>query len=175
MAILDIITAPHPILKNPAREVAPEEFGDALSQHVSDMAQTMYAAPGVGLAAPQVADPRRIVVVDSGIEDGPNNGLMKMVNPQITERSKEMIPWVETCLSVPGFEVRVQRHQRIKVRWQDPQNGSWCQDTFEDYESVIVQHELDHLVGTILLDKASRLKRGRYLKRAARQRQLEAV
>ena len=84
--------------------------------------------------------------------------------PEIVERSKETIPWYETCLSVPEIEVKVMRNQRVKVRWQKPEDGSVQEAWFEDYESVIVQHELDHLMGTVLLDRASRFKRARYIK-----------
>ncbi|MEZ4322983.1 MAG: peptide deformylase [Myxococcota bacterium] len=164
MAILDIITAPHPILEMAARPVEADEFGPALVKLVKDMAETMYAAPGVGLAAPQVSDPRRIVVVDPGEKHERGIRLFAMVNPTIVERSTDTIPWYETCLSVPEIEVKVIRNRRIKVTWQAPEDGSPREGWFEDYEAVIVQHELDHLAGTVLLDRASRFKRARYLK-----------
>ena len=165
MAVLEIITVPHPVLEMSAREVESDEFGPALDQHTRDMAETMYAAPGVGLAAPQVSDPRRIVVIDSG--EGPDRGkrLLRMVNPKIVERSKETIPWQETCLSVPDLEVTVHRNKRITVTWQDPLDGSPQQADFQDFEAVIVQHELDHLLGTVLLDKVSAFRRSRWLKK----------
>lgn len=164
MAILDIITAPHPILEMRARTVEPDEFGDALAALTRDMAETMYAAPGVGLAAPQISDPRRILVIDSGEKENRGVRCFSMVNPEIVERSDDMIPWYETCLSVPDIEVKVMRHRRIKVAWQDPQDASPKHEWFEDYEAVIVQHELDHLAGEVLLDKVSRFKRARYLR-----------
>ncbi len=164
MAILDIITAPHPILEMAARPVEPDEFGPELGQHVKDMAETMYAAPGVGLAAPQVSDPRRLVVIDPGDKHERGIRFFAMCNPGIVERSKETIPWYETCLSVPELEVKVIRSKRIKVTWQDPEDGSPKEGWFEDYEAVIVQHELDHLLGTVILGRASRFKRARYLK-----------
>ena len=164
MPILDIITAPHPILEMAARPVEPDEFGPELAQRVRDMAETMYAAPGVGLAAPQVSDPRRIVVIDPGEKDERGVRFFGMVNPEIVERSKDTIPWYETCLSVPEIEVKVIRNRRVKVTWQDPEDGSAREGWFEDYEAVIVQHELDHLIGTVLLDRVSRFKRARYLK-----------
>ncbi len=177
MAVLPIITAPHPVLAHPAREVRDDEFGKALAAHVGDMTETMYDAPGVGLAAPQVNDPRRILVIDSCASDEPGQRLFTMVNPTIVERSSETIPWRETCLSVPGFDIEVQRSKKIRVTWRDPLDGETKESWFEDYESVIVQHEMDHLEGTILLDRASRFKRGRYLKRVskARRNSREAV
>ena len=164
MAILSIITAPHPILEMRARTVEADEFGDALAQLTRDMAETMYAAPGVGLAAPQVSDSRRVLVIDSGEKEHRGIRCFAMVNPEIIERSEDLIPWYETCLSVPDIEVKVMRNRRVKVAWQDPQDGSPRDGWFEDYEAIIVQHEIDHLAGEILLDKVSRFKRARYLR-----------
>lgn len=175
MAVLDILTAPHPLLEGKARPVEPDEFGPDLVQRVSDMAETMYAAPGVGLAAPQVSDPRRIVVVDPGEKEDRGKRFFAMVNPRIVERSADHIPWNETCLSVPEFEIELQRNRRVRVEWQDPADGSPRTAWFEDYESVIVQHELDHLEGTVLLDRASRFKRSWYLKRVVKARKRERV
>lgn len=175
MALLDIITAPHPLLEGRAREVTPEEFGPELVQRTSDMAETMYAAPGVGLAAPQVSDPRRVIVVDSGEKENRGKRFFALVNPRIVERSADTIPWNETCLSVPEFEIEIVRARRIRVEWQDPADGSARTEWFEDYESVIVQHELDHLDGTVLLDRASRFKRSWYLKRVTKARKRERV
>ena len=163
MPLLDIITAPHPILELRARTVEEDEFGPELEQLIRDMAETMYAAPGVGLAAPQVSDSRRILVVDSGKKPDLGLRFFGMVNPEIVERSKETIPWYETCLSVPELEVKVTRNLRIKVVWQNG-DGSHAEGWFEEYESVIVQHEIDHLLGTVILDRASRFKRSRYLR-----------
>jgi peptide deformylase len=170
MAVLSIITAPHPVLAEPALEVREDEFGEELAQLVGNMTETMYDAPGVGLAAPQVNDARRILVVDSCAADEPGLRFFAMVNPKILERSKDTIPWRETCLSVPEFDIEIQRSKKIRVRWQNAMDGSTTDAWFEDYESVIVQHEIDHLDGTILLDRASRFKRTRYLKRVAKAR-----
>jgi len=168
MAVLEIITAPHPILEMRAREVETDEFGPELDRHTKNMAETMYAAPGVGLASPQVSDPRRILVIDSGEKEERGARFFALVNPKIIEASAEMIPWFETCLSVPDFEVEIQRHRKVTVEYQHPLDGSVQQDTFEDYEAVIVQHELDHLAGTLLLDRASRFKKVRYLKKVSK-------
>jgi peptide deformylase len=164
MAILEILTAPHPILEAEARDVRDEEYGPALEKLCADMAETMYAAPGVGLAAPQVGDSRRIIVMDAGEKGDRGRRLLKMINPSIEEWSRETIEWDETCLSVPDIEVKVQRQQRVRVTWRQP-DGTPREDWFSDYEAVIVQHELDHLVGTVLLDRISPFKRSRYLKR----------
>ena len=101
MAILPILEAPHPILAKKSREVREDEFGVELHQFLNDMAQTMYAAPGVGLAAPQVGDSRRIIVVDPGNnDDGTPRRLYKMVNPKIMSKSSDFINYEESCLSV---------------------------------------------------------------------------
>ena len=170
MAVLEIIEAPHAVLSKKAREVRDDEFGPALKIHTSDMAETMYAAPGVGLAAPQVADSRRIIVIDPGEKEERGRRFFAMVNPVITERSKETIPWWETCLSVPGLEIEVTRNKVVTVQWQDPLDGSKHEGCFSEYEAVIVQHELDHLEGTVLLDRASGFKRRRYISKQAKRR-----
>ena len=169
MAILDIIEVPHPILARRAREVEPNELGSELVVLLRDMAETMYAAPGVGLAAPQVSDSRRILVVDPG-SDGDHEEtkegreLYKMVNPRIVERSQETVVWEESCLSVPDMVVEMTRNVRVKVVWQDAEGNSQEKE-FSDFPAIVVQHEMDHLEGTTLLDRTSRLKRSRYLKR----------
>ncbi len=167
MALLPILTAPHPVLARKAREVTPDELGTELLNHCMNMVETMVEAPGVGLAAPQVGDGRRIVVIDSGLEEG-GSGLMLMVNPTITARSRETIPWRETCLSVPDLEVEVQRARHITVSWLTPLGEPMVQD-LHDFEAVIVQHELDHLIGTVLLDRVSHFRRTRYLQRTKKQ------
>lgn len=169
MAILEIIEAPHPILAVKARKVEAEEFGPELRQRCEDMAETMYAAPGVGLAGPQVSDSRRIVVADPGFEgeDGERmrgKSLLFMINPEIIDRQGVQI-YEESCLSVPEFYVDVERAMRVKLRWQRPLDGEHVEQWFEEFPAVVVQHELDHLEGVILLDRASRLKKQRYLKR----------
>jgi peptide deformylase len=165
MAVLPILTAPHPVLSKKAREVRPDEFGPALERLTSDMAETMYAAPGVGLAAPQIGDDRRVVVIDSSGENREGTGLLRMVNPTIVARSTETIVWNETCLSVPDLEVDVVRNKHIRLVWFDPGTGAQHDAEFHEFEAVIVQHELDHLLGSVLLDRVSHFRKSRYLKR----------
>jgi len=174
MAVLDIIEAPHPILAKKARVVRDEEFGEALVAHLEDMAETMYAAPGVGLAAPQVADSRRILVADPGFEDDDTGQkkkgveLVYMVNPRIVSRSGE-ITWEESCLSVPDFYIEVKRSNQVTVEFQDGL-GEHHSKTFEEFSAVVIQHEMDHLNGVILLDKATGFRRRRYIKRVKKAR-----
>lgn len=166
MAILPILEAPHPVLSAAARDVTDDEFDSSLETFVSNMAETMYAAPGVGLAAPQVGDGRRILVANlkGDVDEESTDEWIAMINPVIVERSDRMIPWDESCLSVPEYELGVKRHHRIHVRWRDvagdPQQG-W----FEEFPAVVLQHEMDHLDGVTLLDRSSRMKRSRYLAR----------
>ena len=174
MALLEIFEAPHPILSQKARLVRDDEFGPDLERHLTDMTETMYAAPGVGLAAPQVGDSRRILVADPGFEgeDGETQKgieLVHMVNPVITERSSELIRWEESCLSVPEYFLNVDRAQRITVQWRDAQ-GDPQEKVFEGFPAVVLQHEMDHLEGVTLLEHSSRLKKSRYLKKVLKQR-----
>jgi peptide deformylase len=177
MAVLDILTVPHPILAKKARNVGPDEFGEDLQRFVSDMAETMYAAPGVGLAAPQVGDLRRIIVIDPGNakreedENGrPRNPRFKaLVNPVVIEASRDTIIWEEGCLSVPEFNDDIARPRRVHVQYLD-ERGRPQRAWFEDYDAVVVQHEMDHLEGTVILDRVSRLKKGRYLQRRVREK-----
>mgnify|MGYP001814298309 CR=1 FL=1 len=171
MAVLPIVIAPLPVLSARAREIQPHEFGPELATLASDMAETMYAAPGVGLAAPQVNDGRRLIVIDSSSGDERGTRLFRMANPSITARGDETIEWQETCLSVPEIEVWVTRAKHITVNWQDPATGEAMTEDFEEYEAVIVQHELDHLEGTVLLDRVSSFKRGRWVRKMKKVRQ----
>ncbi len=169
MAVLEILTAPHPVLSTKARPVRSDELGPAIKTFLSDMAETMFAAPGVGLAAPQVGDGRRMIVADltdDGKADNPGRGknVYHMINPEIVEKSRDIIVFEESCLSVPEYYQDVSRARRIRVRWLDAEGGvheAW----FEEFPAVVLQHELDHLEGVTLLDRSSRLKRSRYLTR----------
>lgn len=172
MAVLEILTVPNPVLNRKCRLVGPDEFGEGLRTFVSDLAETMYAAPGVGLAAPQVGDLRRIIVADPGNakREEDENGrprkprFVAMVNPVILEASRDKILWEEGCLSVPEFNEDVARPRRVLIKWLD-EWGKPQQNWFEDYDAVVIQHEMDHLEGTVILDKVSRLKKSRYLSR----------
>jgi peptide deformylase len=167
VAILEILEAPHPILEAKARPVAEDEFGPELEAKLRNMAETMYAAPGVGLAAPQVGDGRRMLVADLSKDDNADTertgeNLILMVNPEIVEREGRIL-WEESCLSVPEFSIDVERARRIKVAYRDPM-GARLERWFEEFPAVVIQHEMDHLEGVTLLDRASRLKRSRYVK-----------
>lgn len=166
MALLPILEAPHPVLSTPAREVRGDEYGAEMERFVSDMAETMYAAPGVGLAAPQVGDGRRILVANlkGDVDADSRDEFVVMINPVIIERSDKMIVWEESCLSVPEYYLDVDRNLRIRVSWKDVA-GDDQEGWFEEFPAVVLQHEMDHLDGVTLLNHSSRLKRSRYIKR----------
>lgn len=170
MAILPILEAPHPILSQKARPVEASEFGPELVQLLDDMAETMYDAPGVGLAAPQIGDSRRILVADpSNNDDGDAPSLYKMINPTIIKKSPSLISYEESCLSVPEFYVNVKRFEELTVEWQDGM-GVVHRDVFTGFPAIVLQHEMDHLEGITLLEKSSKFKRSRYLSKVKKQR-----
>jgi len=167
MAILKLYTYPDKILAQKCEKV--EEVNDEIRALLDDMLETMYADKGVGLAAPQIGVSKRIIVVDDKTtEEGKGENPMYMVNPEIIEKSDEMILFNEGCLSVPGQCAEVERHQRVKVKYLD-YNG--CEQVIEakDYLAVILQHETDHLDGILYIDKISRLKRNIILKKLKKQ------
>ncbi len=167
MPLRPILTYPSPVLKERAQPVA--NIGGEVAQLIADLAETMYAAPGVGLAAPQVGAGQRIIVLDIHSEnEEPGKRLLKLINPEIAERDGE-ITWEEGCLSVPDLTVDVKRSRRVLVRaWTLDQRE--IQVEAEELLAVALQHEIDHLEGKLLVDKISRLKRDLY---RTRQRKLE--
>ncbi len=180
MAILNILHAPNPVLSRRARPVQPHEFGPELARRLEDMAETMYAAPGVGLAAPQVGDSRRILVADPGEDNEGNEAqgqLVMMINPEIISRSRAKATTEESCLSVPEFYIDITRPEQIRVRWFGA-DGAAVERDFAGFPAVVIQHEMDHLDGVTLLDRASRFKRARYIgrrrKQASRERRVHA-
>lgn len=156
MAILPILTIPHPILMQKAKPVA--AVTDEIKKLIDDMAETMYAAPGVGLAAPQVGRLLRIVVIDVDYTDEKKRANLRvLVNPEILH-SEGVITWDEGCLSVPGVSEEVKRSAKVIVRALD-RNGNPHEIHGEGLLAVCMQHEIDHLEGTLFVDKLSGLRR----------------
>ena len=149
MALLEICTYPDPVLRCKASPV--DCFDAKLRKLIDDMAETMYDAPGIGLAAPQVGVSARLVVIDLQREDD-EHGLIVLVNPEIISRGEEDIVWEEGCLSVPDFFARVKRSGEVVVRAQD-KDGNPFEITGTDLMAVALQHELDHLEGTLFVDR----------------------
>ncbi len=154
MALLNILHFPDPRLRTVAKPV--EKFDDELKQFVRDMFETMYEAPGIGLAATQVDRHIRLLVMDVS-ED--RNQPRCLINPEIVEAEGEE-EMDEGCLSVPGFYETVRRAEKIRVRCQD-ENGDWTEFDAEGLEAVCIQHEMDHLEGKLFVDYLSNLKRNR--------------
>ncbi|SFJ61946.1 peptide deformylase [Thermoflavimicrobium dichotomicum] len=150
MAIRKIVQYPDPILKEKAKPVT--KFHARLHKLLDDMAETMYDAQGVGLAAPQVGILKRVIVVDIG------DGLIEMVNPEIVEKSGEQISPPEGCLSIPGLVGEVRRANKIKVVGQD-RYGNPMEVEAEGYLARAFQHEVDHLNGILFIDIAERVYR----------------
>jgi peptide deformylase len=160
MAIKKILTFPHPVLREKAKKIT--TFDDELRQLASDMGETMYNAPGVGLAANQIGVPRQIVVVDIS-KDEDEKKFITLVNPVISE-GEGSVNGEEGCLSVLEYESNVKRFQKIRVKAQDL-DGKELDFIAEDRFARIIQHEVDHLHGTLFIDRISRLKLSLYKKK----------
>lgn len=159
MALLEILEFPDPRLRTVAKPVM--QVDDELRSLIDNMFETMYAAPGIGLAATQVNVHQRLLVLDvSEHGDQP----MVFINPEITPLSEEMRPYDEGCLSVPGFYETVERPERIRVKALD-RNGEPFEMEADGLLAVCLQHELDHLNGKLFVDYVSRLKRERIRKK----------
>ncbi len=168
MALLPIVQYPDPRLAAKAEPVT--VFDDALKTLASDMAETMYNAPGVGLAATQVGKLIRMVVID--ISEG-KNALRVFVNPEIIERSEELKECEEGCLSLPGLYEKVKRPSRVTVKAQDLDGKSFTLEC-DELLSVCVQHELDHLDGIVFIDHLSQLKKSRAAAKLAKRKKEKA-
>lgn len=164
MAILPILKYPDERLKTKAKAVT--EFNDELKQLAADMAETMYKAPGVGLAATQVDKHIRMIVIDVTEE---KNDLKVLINPKIIEASKETKPWEEGCLSLPGIYDKVKRPAEVKIRAQDL-DGNTFEMQCDGLLAVCVQHEIDHLEGIVFVDHLSLLKRNRICTKIRKQK-----
>lgn len=155
MAILNILRYPDPRLHKVAKPVT--DFGERLQQLVADMAETMYDAPGVGLAATQVDVHERLIVIDVSET---HDQLKVFCNPEIVWASEEKQLYEEGCLSVPGIYDGVERPARVKVRALD-QHGKPFELEADGLLAVCVQHEMDHLMGKVFVEYLSPLKRNR--------------
>ena len=168
---LPILVTPHPALRTKARPVGPAD-ADAVRALVPRMFETMYKAPGIGLAAPQVGVGLRVVVVDLMADDTPSP--MILVNPQIVKVSDEWATREEGCLSVPNQYADVSRPARVAVRYQDAE-GATKQVEADGLLAACLQHELDHLDGVLFVDHLSALKRNMLLRRLAKELKQKAA
>jgi peptide deformylase len=170
MALREILEFPDPRLRTQARPV--ETFDEALAELVEDLFETMYAEKGIGLAATQVDEHQRVLVMDTS--DG-RDSPRAFVNPEILARDGIQV-YEEGCLSVPGIYAKVERAEQIRVRAQHP-DGSEFEVELDGLEAVCLQHEMDHLDGKLFVDYLSPLKRQmvrKRLEKARRQARLDA-
>jgi peptide deformylase len=173
MALMPIIEAPDPLLREISAPV--EVVDDALRALIADMFETMYAAPGIGLAAIQVGVPKRLLVIDlqepeSDEEDAPTiRDPHVFINPEILETSETLQTFNEGCLSVPDQFAEIDRPDRIRARWLD-ERGDQHEEVIEGMLAVCLQHEMDHLNGILFIDHLSRLKRDMIIKKLIKAR-----
>jgi peptide deformylase len=160
MAIKKILTYPNPVLRQKVETVT--SFDDSLKELADDLAETMYAAPGAGLAANQIGVCLRVVVVDVSASKEDKKHLV-LVNPEIIEKEGCQVD-EEGCLSVIDLTANVERYRKLLVRAQDLHGKSW-EFPAEDFFARVIQHELDHLNGILFIDHLSSLKRSLYKKR----------
>ncbi len=160
--IKKIITYPHPILVKKAAPVT--KFDDTLRRLISDMIETMFDAPGAGLAANQIGVSKRLVVINtSEKEKDEDRQAIALINPEIIQAEGTQVD-VEGCLSVLDYSTKVKRFQKITVRAQDA-SGNLSEFEAEDFFARVIQHECDHLEGKLFIDRISSLKRSLYKKK----------
>jgi peptide deformylase len=165
MAVLDILTYPHPFLRTKARAVTSVDA--EIRSLIDDMAETMYQAPGTGLAATQVGADKRIIVYDvSSQEEAPN--LQALVNPVIVAQTGDAVSENEGCLSVPEYRSDVKRAAAVRVEALD-REGNPVAIEDESFLAIVLQHEIDHLDGILFIDRISPLKREMYKRRIKKQ------
>jgi peptide deformylase len=174
MAIRRIYETPDPVLRQISKPV--ETFDAELKTLVADLFETMYVAPGIGLAAVQVGVPIRLLVIDLQEPEDPEDPDSKVVrdprvfiNPEVLWHSETEVPYTEGCLSVPEQYAEVLRPDKIRDRWQD-EKGKTYEEEIEGLLAVCLQHEMDHLNGVLFIDHLSRLKRDMVLKKLAKWR-----
>jgi peptide deformylase len=175
MAILPIIEVPDPRLRTISTPV--DKVDDELRALIADMFDTMYDAPGIGLAAIQVGVPKRVIVMDLQEEEGEDGKPIRhprvFINPEILDPSDDQSVYTEGCLSVPEQFADVERPARCRVKWLD-EDGKAHDEVFEGLLATCIQHEMDHLQGIVFIDHLSRLKREMILKKLAKVRKAAA-
>lgn len=168
MSKLEIVNIPDPILRKSAAPI--ERVDESLRRLADDMLETMYAAPGIGLAAPQVGVSRRLIVLD--VADGDEKRPMVLVNPEIVTLGPEPRIYEEGCLSIPDVKVEIERPSSVTVRYIDLA-GERQEIAAEGLLATALQHEIDHLNGRLIIDFLSRLKRDMIIRRFRKQARTE--
>ena len=170
MAVLEILVAPHPVLKQKAKPV--EKVDARVAKLMDDMVETMYAAQGIGLAAPQIGVLERVIVVDVHEKGEPPNPI-RLANPEIVWTSDEKSVCEEGCLSVPEQYAEVTRPKAVRVRYLDEKNEVREMDA-DGMLATCIQHEIDHLNGVLFVDYLSSLKRGIILRKVQKMQRQNA-
>jgi len=172
---LEIIEVPHRLLKTKSAPV--ERIDDEARAFMDTMLATMYDAPGIGLAAVQVGEPRRLITIDCAARDAEADSEeevevvpdpMFLINPQVLWSSDELASYEEGCLSIPEYYAEVERPARVRVAYLD-RDGKAREVEAEGVLAVVLQHEIDHLEGTLFIDHLSRLKRDMVIKKFTKQ------
>ena len=171
MARLPIVIAPDPVLKRTCKPV--ERVDDGVRQLLDDLLETMYAAPGIGLAAPQVGVLKRVIVVDCAGENEPPQPY-RLVNPEILWTSNERVTFSEGCLSLPDFYADISRPVEAKLRYLD-RDDEIRELHAKGLLATCIQHEIDHLSGVLFVDYLSALKRNIILRKLAKARRSTAT
>jgi len=166
MALREVLQFPNKRLKQMSKPVG--KITDEIRELVHDMCDVMYDEPGVGLAAPQLGELIRLIVIDTEwTEDGTDKNALILVNPEIVERDGSLT-WAEGCLSVPDFTTDVERAEFVKLRATDL-GGQAVEIDAQGLQAVCFQHEIDHLDGILFIDRISRLKREMYVRKRKKQ------
>jgi peptide deformylase len=173
MSLRRILTVDNDLAVLKRKSAPAKAVDDQLRALMDDMLETMYAAPGIGLAAIQVGEPVRVIVMDLSRGEGEKQPRF-FVNPEITWRSEEIIPYEEGCLSVPEIYDEVERSAKIKVRYLN-YDGAAIEEDAEDLYAVCLQHEIDHLDGVLFIDHLSRLKRDRAVAKVKKAAKADAL
>ena len=166
MALRKVLTEPNEILRQKSLPV--EKVNKNIQELMDDMLETMYAAPGIGLAAIQVGIPKRVIVLDISPKDGPKNP-MCFVNPEIIDKSINSATYEEGCLSVPGQFAKIDRPDKCHVKYLD-YHGQAKEVQAEGMLATCIQHEIDHLEGILFIDYLSKLKKTMIIKKLSKQK-----
>ena len=168
MALREILTEPNEILRKKSLNV--EKVDKDLQNLMDDMLETMYAAPGIGLAAIQIGIPKRVIVLDLASKDEPKNP-MHFINPEIIEKSNNNLTYEEGCLSVPGQFAEIDRPDKCHLKYLD-YYGQSKEIKAEGMLATCIQHEIDHLEGILFIDYLSKLKKSMIIKKLSKQKKV---
>jgi len=166
MTLKKILTEPSPILRQ--KSIAVDQVDGELQKLMDDMLETMYAAPGIGLAAIQVGIPKRVIVLDITSKEEPKNP-MYFINPEVVEKSKVNSTYEEGCLSVPGQFAEIDRPNKCKIKYLD-YYGQPKELNTQGMLATCIQHEIDHLEGILFIDYLSKLKKTMIVKKLTKQK-----